>query len=177
VEFNRTTRLPASVHDFNSEDDLVSSAFNDGLIGVKGKAIKIFYKNKKHYAQRHDELTPNYFWDKSPSEKHASAMLAVEQRLDKVKEDVESTQKNLREEFQKFGLIVFVGAVVTILGLVFGVTLPFVYNQFAKSREIEAQHAAEIDELRQRVQRQQNFLDGLPSRAVPAKPSTASKAK
>jgi len=166
VEFNRTTRLPGAVNTIKSEDELVSSGINNQLIGSNGRAIKVFYKDHEHYRRRHDEITPHYFWDKFPGEKHESAMLAVEQRLDKVKDDVETTVKKFRDEIRNFGVIGFVGAVLAILGTVFAVSLPFVYNQFAKSRETEAQHAAEIDQLRRRLQEQQGRIDAVPSQAV-----------
>lgn len=175
VEFNRTTRLPGEVYTMKSEEELVSRAIANELVGSHGRPIKVFYRDLDHYQQRHAEITPHYFWNKFRGEKHESAMLGTEQRLDKVKADVEAEVTKFRDETQRrldslrnFGLVAFAGALIGILGIVLGITLPFMFNQFEKSRQMEAQHTSEINDLRERLREQRNRLDAVTPQSAPA---------
>src|ERR1035438_8905430 len=88
VEFNRTTRLPKCVETINSQDELVALGVRNQLVGAKGCAIKVFYKDLDKYRDRKEDFTPKLFWEKFLGEGHTSGMLGTERRLDKVQSDV-----------------------------------------------------------------------------------------
>src|SRR5208283_5482780 len=90
VEFNRTTHLPKDVAAIGTQDELVSRGIRNELKGPSGHVVKVFYKDFERYQKRHEDFTPRLFWDKFPGEKHQSAMLGTERRLDKLRTDVES---------------------------------------------------------------------------------------
>jgi deoxycytidine triphosphate deaminase len=169
VEFNRTTRLPGDVYTIGSEDELVARGIENKLKGENGRTIKVFYKDLDHYRKRHDELTPHYFWDKFRGEKHESAMLGTEQRLDKVKRDVEVTVDRRVDQLRRDSIIALAALVITILG----VLLPIVYLEFGKNRDGLMQNAAEIRDLRERLQEQKNQLDAITAGQTRSSPGSA----
>jgi deoxycytidine triphosphate deaminase len=172
VEFNRTTRLPKYVESIKSQDELVSIGLRNELRGSEGRAIKVFYKDLESYRKRNDEFTPRKFWDKFLGETHQSAMLGTEQRLDMVKHDVESTVNALRDQvgrrvdfLRNFSILAIAGLVIGLLAIL----LPILYAEYGKSREVEAQHGADIKDLRERIQEQKNRLDAItPGQQVPS---------
>jgi len=164
VEFNRTTRLPKHIEAIKSQDELVSLGLRNELRGSEGRAIKVFYKDAESYMKRKEDFTPRKFWDKFPGEKHQSGMLGTERRLDEVKADIESTvgdiQNNVERSFTSFRRIGFLAALGLIVGLL-AIALPILYAEYGKSREVEAQHGADIKYLRERLQEQQKQLDAI----------------
>jgi deoxycytidine triphosphate deaminase len=175
VEFNRTTGLPKEVNVIGTEDELVSRGIANELKGSNGRPVKVFYKDLERYRDRHKDFTPRLFWDKFPGEKHQSAMLGTEQRLGQVKGEIE---KRLRT-FRNLGYLATIGLIIGLLAIV----LPILYAEWGKSREVEAQHGAEIRDLRDRLQEQKGRLDALvggqsgPSLAPAAKSNPQPKAK
>jgi hypothetical protein len=102
-------------------------------------------------------------------------MLGTEQRLGQVKSDIE---KRLRS-FRNLGYFATIGLIIGLLAI----TLPILYAEWGKSREVEAQHGAEIKDLRDRLQEQKNSLEAIvagqsaASLAPPAKSTAQSKTK
>ena len=177
VEFNRTTRLPQTVETIKKQDDLVSLAIRNELKGFKDRSIKVFYKDLERYQKRNEEFSPRLFWDKFPGEKHQSAMLGTELRLDKVQSRVDDTVRNLEDRIQRrFDSLQNLGyfAALGLLAALLGVLLPILYAEYGKSREVAAEHSAEIKKLRDEVSEQKKQLETVTSRqAKPDNPGTA----
>ena len=186
VEFNRTTPLPRDVNTIETQDELVSRGIQNELKGSNGRAVKVFYKDLERYQKRHEDFTPRLFWDKFPGEKHRSAMLSLEQRLDTVKSNMEATAASFRGDvenslrsFRNLGYFATIGLIIGLLAII----LPILYAEWGKSREVEAQHGAEIRDLRDRLEEQKSRLDAVvagqsvPSLAPPANSNPQSKAK
>lgn len=182
VEFNRTTRLPQYVEGIKSQDELVSLRLRNELRGSEGRAIKVFYKDLDSYRKRNEEFTPRKFWDKFLGETHQSAMLGTEQRLDVVKHDVESTVKTFRDQvdqridsLRNFSVVAVAGLIIGILGIILGIALPLLYGEYGKSREVEAQHGADIKDLRDGLLEQKKRLDTIVSNQAAANQSAPTK--
>jgi deoxycytidine triphosphate deaminase len=180
VEFNRTTRLPKYVESIKSQDELVSLGLQNELIGSKDRAIKIFYKDPKSYKDRNEDFTPRKFWDKFPGETHQSGMLGTERRVDQLATNVNARvgvfQDDVESSLSSFRKISFLAAIILVVTLL-GIVLPIFYNEYGKTLEVEAQHGAEIRDLRERLQEQKNRLDAITTRqsssnAVPPSKST-----
>lgn len=176
VEFDRTTQLPQIVSGVKSEAELVSLGLTNGLKGYNGRSIKIFYKDIERYNRRNEDFTPRLFWDKYPGEKHESAMLGTEHRLDKVQADVATTLQKWQERLEKseerldrrldrLRTIGFLAVAAVIVG-VLGILLPILYAEYGKTREVTAEHAAEIRELRKEILDQKTRLDAATSHSV-----------
>jgi len=169
VEFNRTTRLPAYVEGIKSQDELVALGIKNELKGAKDRSIRVFYKDLERYRKRNEEFTPRLFWDKFLGEKHESAMLGTEQRLDKVQSEVaarvrgfEDRLDNRLDTLRNVGGLAIAGLIIGILAII----LPIVYNEIGKSREIAAQNAADIRVLREQLQEQKSRLDAAAARQI-----------
>lgn len=182
VEFNRTTRLPKDVKAIASENELVSRGVRNDLKGSGGHAIKVFYKDLERYRKRHEDVTPRLFWDKFPGEGHQSAMLGTEQRLDNVKREVETTVKVFRDTVEQrldalrnFSVIAVAGLIIGILGIILGIALPILYGEYGKSREVQAQHSAEIKDLREQLQEQKNRLDAITASQPASSPHSTTR--
>jgi len=177
VEFNRTTHLPKFVNAIGTQDELVSLGIRNELKGASGHAVKVFYKDLERYQKRHQDFTPRLFWNKFPDEKHQSAMLGTEQRLAKVKKDTEATavrlQSGMDKRLRSFRNVGFFATIGVILGLL-TILLPILYAEYGKSREIEAQHGAEINDLRERLHEQKSRLDAILAAQSAPGPTTAS---
>jgi deoxycytidine triphosphate deaminase len=174
VEFNRTTRLPAYVEGIKSQDELVALGLRNELKGSKGRSIKVFYKDLERYRKRNEEFTPRLFWDKFLGEKHESAMLGTERRLDKVQAEVEATVRSFEHKLERrldtlrnVGFLAVAGVIVGILAIL----LPILYAEYGKSREVAAEHSAEIRELRERLVEQKNRLDAATPRQLTPNPA------
>ncbi len=181
VEFNRTTRLPREVNTITKEEELVRRGINNELKGSNGYPIKIFYKDLERYTNRRTDFTPRLFWDKFPNEKHQSAMLGTEQRLNHVQIQLQDAFNAFQSQvgrriasFEKLGYLAIAGLIVGLLAIV----LPILYAEWGKSREVESQHSAAIDDLREKFQEQKRRLDTItapqsdtraPSQRQPAK--------
>jgi hypothetical protein len=183
VEFNRTTRLPQCVEQIKSQDELVSLGLKNELRGFKNRSVKIFYKDLERYKARNRDFTPRLFWDKFPGEKHESAMLGTERRLDKVQIDVNETVRGLEERLERrfnslrnVGFLAGLGLIVGLLGILLGILLPILYAEYGKTREVTAQHQAEIVDLRERLLEQKKLLEALTPRP-PVSAPTASPSK
>jgi deoxycytidine triphosphate deaminase len=166
IEFNRTTRLPPYVEGIKSQDELVSLGLRNELKGSEGRAIKIFYKDLESYRRRHEDFTPRKFWDKFLGETHQSGMLGTERRLDIVTGEIQATVGGFRDQverslasFRRIGVLAALGLIVGLLAIL----LPILYAEYGKSREVEAEHGANIKDLRDRLQEQKNRLDAIPS--------------
>ena len=166
VEFNRTTRLPKNIETIRSQDELVELGLRNELKGTKGRVVKVFYKDLERYRKRHEDFTPRLFWDKFPGEKHESAMLDTEHRLDRVKSEVDAVVDRLQEKFERrldvlrnWGSL---GALALIVG-VLAILLPILYAEYGRTREVAAQQGAEITHLRDRLLEQQKRLDAAPA--------------
>jgi hypothetical protein len=119
----------------------------------------VFYKDLERYRRRNEDFTPRLFWDKFPGEKHQSAMLGTDQRMDRLRGDVEQSIQRLRN----IGWFALAGFTLAILGTILGILLPILYAEYGKSREAAAQLGAEIRDLRDRLQEQKNRLDAITS--------------
>lgn len=153
VEFSRTTPLPADVKTIKSQDELVTRGIRNDLKGSNGRSIKVFYKDLERYKKRNDDFTPRLFWDKYPGEKHQSATLGTDQRIDKLRDDVEQRVNRLRN----VGWLSLVGLALAILAIL----LPILYAEYGKSREAAAQQGAEIRDLRELLKEQKDRIDAL----------------
>lgn len=165
VEFNRTTPLPSYIGTVQSEDELVSLGIRNELRGSQDRPIKVFYKTWERYLNRAEEFTPRKFWDSFPGEEHKSAMLRTEERIESVRIDLTTSITALRtsldreiSSFRRLGILAAFGLVVGLLAI----ALPILYAEYGKSREVEAQHGADIRELREQVQAHSKRLDALP---------------
>jgi deoxycytidine triphosphate deaminase len=169
VEFNRTSRLPGVVSTIGSQDELVSRGIRDELTGSNGRAVKVFYKDLERYKRRHEDFTPRLFWNKFPGEKHKSGTLATDQRMDKLEQGVSASVERRVDSLRNFSLVAFAGLVIAILGIL----LPILYGEFGKNRNAVMQHAAEIKDLRERLQEQKNRLDGITANQAVPRPAPA----
>ena len=169
VEFNRTTHLPKHVEAIRSQDELVELGLRNELKGSKGRAVKVFYKDIQRYRTRHEDFTPRLFWDKFPGESHKSGMLGTEHRLDQVQSDVKTTvqgfETKLERRLDSLRNVGFVAVAAIIVG-VLAILLPILYAEYGKTREVNAQHDAEIRDLRERIQEQKSRLDAVTVRQV-----------
>ena len=164
VEFNRTTPLPRLVEDIKNQDELVSLGVRNLLLGAKGCAVKVFYKDLDRYNRRNEDFTPRLFWDKFPGESHESAMLGTEQRLDTVRDEIRVTVGDLTREVKRqidglrnIGLFASVLLLVALLAIL----LPLWYNAIGGAREAVARQEGEIKHLRERLLEQKNRLDAI----------------
>jgi deoxycytidine triphosphate deaminase len=179
IEFNRTTRLPKYFEGIKTQDELVSLGLRNELTGYEGRAIKVFYKDLESYRKRNEDFTPRKFWDKFLGETHQSGMLGTERRLDKLTTDVNATVGSFKNKVEgsltSFRRIGFLAALALIVGLL-AILLPILYAEYGKSREVEAQHGANIKDLSDRLQEQKSRLDAInPGQQVPS-PTPAARA-
>jgi len=164
VEFNRTTRLPNDMTTIETQDELVSRGIRNELKGSHGRGIKVFYKDLERYKKRNVDFSPRLFWDKFPGEKHQSAMLGTDQKLERVKQDVEETLERRIDSLRNYSLVAFLGLVVAMLAIL----LPILYGEYGKSREANAQQGADIAALKKRLDAITPVPPTLPSnQAVP----------
>jgi deoxycytidine triphosphate deaminase len=130
VEFNRTTHLPRDVNMIETQDELVSRGIRNELKGSNGRTVKVFYKDLERYQKRHEDFTPRLFWDKFPGEKHQSAMLGLEQRVEKVKSDTEASVATFRSDvenslrsFRNVGFLAAIGLIIGLLAIALPILL------------------------------------------------------
>ena len=175
VEFNRTTRLPAEVNSIRSQDDLVSRGIKSELKGSHGGVIKVFYKNLERYQKRKEDFTPRLFWDKVPGEQHKSGTQATDQRMDKLKQDVELTLEKRIESIRNFSIFASIAAFTGLVVAIFGILLPILYGELGKNRDAVMDHAAKITALREELQQQENRFNAIVSGQGGTAPGSASK--
>jgi deoxycytidine triphosphate deaminase len=176
VEFNRTTPLPQKVKSIMTQDDLVALAVKGQLLGSNHCAIKVFYKDLEQYSKRHEEFTPPVFWTKFLGETHQSAMLGTEQRLGRVKSEVnqriDEFTKGVEHKINRLsnlGLLAVAGLIVGLLAII----LPIWYGRIGS---IADTRAAEIKALREQVQEQKVRIEMLTAQqATPNPPPPALK--